>query len=430
MNEKSQQPSIARDQLKMILKDQREAFEKKHLGIEREELTRVGKYLRLPYVIVFSGLRRVGKSTLLAQIAHKFYPRGYYFVNFEDERMLNFSATDFDLLHEVLVELFTEQEVFFFDEIQNVPGWERFVRRMVDKGYKLYLTGSNASLFSQELGTKLTGRYLPIELLPFSFREFLAFKETPLPKTQILTPIERGRLKRHFNQYLSKGGIPDALKYPDSLWPKVLYEDVIFRDVAARYQITEVRALKELSFYLISNVSRLISYNKVKELLKLGSVNTVKNYVDYLETAWLFLVVNRYSYSVKTQQIAPKKIYGIDTGMVREVGFSFSENRGILLENLVYLSLRRSTKECYYFKCANNLEVDFYLPEKRLLIQVAQNLEGKKTKEREMEGLKRAAEELKIKKGFILTDDEKGIIKKEGLVITIKPIYEWLLETQ
>ena len=429
MNEKNQQPSIARNQLKMILKDQRKDFEKKDLGIEREELTRVSKYLRLPYVIVFSGLRRVGKSTLLAQIARKFYPGGYYFVNFEDERLLNFSAADFDLLHEVLVELFAEQDIFFFDEIQNVPGWERFVRRMVDKGYKLYLTGSNASLFSQELGTKLTGRYLPIELLPFSFREFLAFKETPLPKTQILTPIERGRLKRNFNQYLSKGGIPDALKYPDSSWPKVLYEDVIFRDVAARYQITEVRALKELSFYLISNVSRLISYNKVKELLKLGSVNTVKNYVDYLETAWLFLVVNRYSYSVKTQQIAPKKIYGIDTGMVRGVGFSFSENRGILLENLVYLSLRRSTKECYYYKCANNLEVDFYLPEKRLLIQVAQNLEDKKTKEREMEGLKRAAEELKIKKGFILTDDEKGAIKKGGLIITIKPIYEWLLET-
>ena len=282
MNEKNQQPSIARNQLKMILKDQRKDFEKKDLGIEREELTRVSKYLRLPYVIVFSGLRRVGKSTLLAQIARKFYPGGYYFVNFEDERLLNFSAADFDLLHEVLVELFAEQDIFFFDEIQNVPGWERFVRRMVDKGYKLYLTGSNASLFSQELGTKLTGRYLPIELLPFSFREFLAFKETPLPKTQILTPIERGRLKRNFNQYLSKGGIPDALKYPDSSWPKVLYEDVIFRDVAARYRITEVRALKELSFYLISNVSRLISYNKVKELLKLGSVNTVKNYVDYL----------------------------------------------------------------------------------------------------------------------------------------------------
>jgi len=421
--------NIDKDTLKIVLTDQLANFKNTDPGIERQQLKEVKKHLRSPFAIVFSGLRRVGKSTLLAQVAGKFYSNQYYYVNFEDERLMNFDAADFDSLHEILVELFGDKKVFFLDEIQNVTGWERFVRRMIDQGFKFYLAGSNASLLSRELGTKLTGRYLMIELLPFSFAEFLRFKKISIPADlSILAAPARGKLKKEFNDYLTKGGIPDALKYPNSGWPKTLYEDVLFRDVAARYKIDEVKALKELAFYLISNVGRLISFNKLKDWLKLGSVNTVKSYIDYLEAGWLIFVINQYAWSVKKQQIAAKKIYGIDTGLVREVGFAFSKNRGSLLENLIFLQLRRRYKQIFYYRTENNLEVDFYLPRNKILIQVSQNLADSETRNREIASLRQAMAEIKANRGLILTEGEKETLKLNGSIIEIKPIFEWLLE--
>ena len=168
---------MKRDELKALLLEQLEQFRNKDLGIERDKLRYIKNYARTPHIIVISGLRRVGKSTLLSQVAHKLYDKNeYYFVNFEDERFLNFTSNDFNMLYELLIELFGERRVFLFDEIQNILGWERFVRRMTDSGYKFYITGSNAMLLSGELGAKLTGRYIPIDLFPFSFGEFLSFK--------------------------------------------------------------------------------------------------------------------------------------------------------------------------------------------------------------------------------------------------------------
>lgn len=412
--------------LKTLLLDQSEQFKAKDLGVEREKLAQIEKHASSSYALVISGLRRVGKSTLLAQIARKFYPEDdYYFVNFEDERFLNFSADDFNLLYETLLELFGEKRVFLLDEVQNVVGWERFVRRMIDQGHKFYITGSNASLLSKELGTKLTGRYIPIELFPFSFREFLVLKQQKIPNLGHLTTLQKGKLKKNFNEYLDIGGIPDALKYPDINLHKTLYDDVIYRDVAVRYQIEETKALKELTFYLLSNVSTLISFNKLKELLKLGSVNTVKNYIDYLQTSWLTFTVNKYAFSIKKQQIANKKIYAIDTGLVKSVAFSFSENRGKLLENLTFLTLRRLSEEIYYYTTQNNLEIDFYLPKQKLLIQVCQSLLDKDTNSREVRALEEAMEELNISSSMILTEDED--IEVENSHIKIVPIYKWLL---
>lgn len=417
---------MKKDILKTLLLDQFEQFKTKELGVEREKLIQIEKFVSSTYAVVISGLRRVGKSTLLAQIAHRFYPEdNYYFVNFEDERFLNFGADDFNALYETLLELFGEKKVFLLDEVQNVVGWERFVRRMIDQSHKFYITGSNASLLSKELGTKLTGRYIPIELFPFSFREFLVIKQQKIPNLAYLTTLQKGKLKRYFNQYLKDGGIPDALKYPDINLHKTLYDDVIYRDVAVRYQIEETKALKELAFYLLSNVSTLISFNKLKELLKLGSVNTVKNYIDYLQTSWLTFTVNKYAFSIKKQQIANKKIYAIDTGLVKSVAFYFSENRGKLLENLTFLTLRRLSEEIYYYTTQNNLEVDFYLPKQKLLIQVCQSLALEDTKIREIRALEKAMEELNISSSMILTEDED--VEVENSHIKIIPIYKWLL---
>lgn len=409
----------------MLLREQLKDFENQELGVEREKLAEISKYIDNPYAVVISGLRRVGKSTLMGQIARKHYKDNYYFVNFENERFLNFESSDFSSLHETLVELFGERKVFFLDEIQNVEGWEHFVRRLLDQKYKLYITGSNASLLSQELGTKLTGRYIPIELYPFSFKEFLKLKNET--KNTPLTIIERGKLKFLFDKYLKTGGIPDTIKYPALPIHKTLYDDVIYRDIATRYKIDDPTPLRELAFYLLSNICSSISFNKLKDLLKLGSGNTVRSYIGYLETSWLISTVNVYAYSIKKQQIAPKKVYAIDTGLVKSIAFSFSANSGKYLENAVQIALKRSGEKIYYFKTSKGYEVDFYLPQKKQLIQVTKSFENEDTKQREIRAIVEAAKETKAKNCLILTWDQEERLVVDGISIEIKPVWQWLL---
>ena len=420
---------ITKDSLASALKEQFESFQARDLGVEREILGQLKKTIAALQITVVTGLRRVGKSTLLAQIANKYLKDGYYFVNFEDERLLNFQVKDFDLLHETLIGLFGEKQTFLFDEIQNVPEWERFVRRLHDQGYKLIVTGSNASLLSQELGTRLTGRSIRVELFPFSFREFLSFRKVEVPDLKVLTIKQKGQLLKLTKDYIVSGGIPDSLKYPELEIHKTLYDDVLYRDIATRYKLDNVKSLKELAFYLISNVSTLTSFNKLKQLLKLGSVNTVKSYIDYLESSWLFFVVNKYAYSVKEQQIAAKKIYGIDTGLIGSVGFSFSGNKGKLIENAVYLQLRRKRQDIYYYKTVQDYEVDFFLPKENAFIQVSQHFGLPETQERELRAIAIAVQEQKKAATYIvITESDKQTLNREGLKIQVVPLYEWLLK--
>jgi hypothetical protein len=423
-----QPTQITKDILASALKEQAESFQARDLGVEREILEELKGTILAPHITVITGLRRVGKSTLLAQIANKYLKDGYYLVNFEDERLLNFQVKDFNLLHETLISMFGEKQTFLFDEIQNVPEWERFVRRLHDQGYKFIVTGSNASLLSQELGTRLTGRSIRVELFPFSFREFLSFKEVKVPDSKVLTTMQKGQLLKLTKEYVVSGGIPDSLKYPELEIHKTLYDDVLYRDVATRYKLDNVKSLKELTFYLVSNISTLISFNKLKALLKLGSVNTVKSYIDYLENSWLFFVVNKYAYSVKEQQIAAKKIYGIDTGLVNSVSFSFSENKGKLMENVVYLQLRRKNQDIYYYKTVQDYEVDFFLPKEKAFIQVSQHFDTSETQERELRAVTAAVlEQKEVTTHIVVTERDKQVIDREGLHIQVVPLYEWLL---
>ena len=423
------QTKITRDLLASVLKDQVGSFTLQDLGIEREILDQLSDIISAPQITVITGLRRVGKSTLLAQIANKYLKDDFFFVNFEDERLLNFQVKDFDLLHETLISLFGEKNTFLFDEIQNVPEWERFVRRLHDQGYKFIVTGSNASLLSQELGTRLTGRSVRIEVFPFSFREFLQFKKVKIPNLKILTTRQRGNLRKQASEYITSGGIPDALKYPKIEIHKTLYDDVLYRDIATRYKLENIKSLKELAFYLVSNISALISFNKLKELLKLGSVNTVKSYIDYLENSWLFFVVNKYAFSVKEQQIAAKKLYSIDTGLAQSVGFSFSKNEGKLMENAVFLQLRRKRQDIFYYKTDEGYEVDFFEPKEGSLIQVAHQFDMIETEGRELRAIVAAAKEQKKTKNLVIvTGSEKLTLEKEGLQIQVIPLYEWLLK--
>jgi predicted AAA+ superfamily ATPase len=430
MDENSWKSKFSKDQIKAMLLEQKQTFWQREIGVERERLGEIERAMPLPHAVVISGLRRVGKSTLLAQFAHRSGEERFYYVNFEDDRFLGFQAEDANDLYQALVELFGERPVFIIDEVQNVTGWEHFVRRFMDQGIKFFITGSNASLLSRELGTRLTGRYVPVELFPFSFVEFMHFKEYAIPDLTRLTTVEKASLQQKLNEYLSLGGIPEPLKYPELPLLRTLYDDIIYRDIATRYRIEEVRALKELAFYVMSNPTSQISFNKLKEQFRLGSVNTIKNYIEYLENSWLIFTVNVYAYSVKRQQIAAKKIYSIDTGLINAIGFSFSPNTGKLMENTVFLALRRKTHEIYYYTTPAGYEVDFYLPESGQLVQVAQSMDNPTTREREIRALADAIGALGLSSGLILTDSYSETITRNGFTITIRSLAEWLLESE
>ena len=428
MNENPWKAKWTRDQIKAMLLEQFQAFWQLSPGIERTQLAEVERAAPLPHAVIISGLRRVGKSTLLAQLAHRLGEDQFYYVNFEDDRLISFQAEDANDLYQGLLELFGERKIFIVDEVQNIPGWEHFVRRFMDMEFKFYITGSNASLLSRELGSRLTGRYVPIELFPFSFREFLHFRQIPIPDLNRLTTIDLARLQQALGEYLRLGGIPDPLKYPELPLLRTLYEDVLYRDIATRYRVEEVRALKELAFYLMSNPTGQVSFNKLKEQFRLGSVNTIKNYIEYLENSWLIFTLNVYDYSVKRQQIAPKKVYPIDPGLANVVGFSFSPNTGKLLETAAFLALRRQTKEIYYYTTPASYHLDFYLPETRQLIQVSQHIDNPATREREVRALFDAMQALKVEESLILADVNANPIQENGFTIQIRSLAEWLLD--
>jgi predicted AAA+ superfamily ATPase len=419
--------------LKEIVLEQEKDRKSLNKGVPRTALAVALRHATLPHAVVVSGVRRCGKSTLLNQVIDDHYKNGVYYLNFEDERLVDFTVEDFNDLYEVFLELYGEKKVFFFDEIQNIPKWEVFVRRMQGKGCKFFITGSNASLLSKELGTKLSGRNVSIELFPFSFQEFLSFRGVQPSKNGLFVTAERAALKKHFSEYLRHGGMPEYLKYQDQVLLKRVYEDILYRDIVARYGIKQVKPLRELGLYLLSNIGGTFSYNNLKKVLGLGSMNTIKSFADYLENSYLIFLISKFSYSLKEQFVALKKIYCIDNGLAESIAFQFSKNKGKFLENLVFLELKRTGSEIYYYKTTNNLEVDFLVKsgKKNLqLIQVADNLDNDKTRQREINSLTRAMEELKLKEALILTDDTEDDLEIEGKRIKVIPLYKWLLREE
>lgn len=416
--------------LKELMQEQYSLLWEREQGVVRECLSDISKFIKMPHIVVISGLRRCGKSTLLLQIIHSFYREPVYYFNFEDERLTDFTAEDFNNLFELNIELYGKSKVFFFDEIQNIANWEMFVRRMHDSGYKIFVTGSNASLLSREIGTRLTGRYMPIELYPFSFQEYLTFKGVVVGEESLALTTERAGIKRRFNEYLKNGGLPEYVKYRQRDIITSLYNDIIFRDIAARYDIKEIKSLRDLSIYLLSNSGTLVSFNRLKEMLGLGSVNTVKSFMEYLENSFLISTVPRFSYSIRKQIMNPKKIYGIDNGILNFASFRFSENKGKFLENLVFVELKRRKKEIFYYKTRKGLEVDFLLKEGtriKELIQVTQSVGREDVRNRELNALLMAMQELNVSKSYILTEDNEEEIILNRKKIIIMPVYKWLL---
>ncbi|MDI3484785.1 MAG: uncharacterized protein PWQ50_5 [Methanolobus sp.] len=415
-----------KNKLKVILKEQNNAIKKVEGLVERELLNKITDKTS-DLIIIVSGLRRAGKSTLMNEIRRNHLNESY-FVNFDDERFFDFTIEDFQTMYELLIELYGERDTFFFDEIQNIHGWERFVRRLHDDKKKVYVTGSNASMLSRELGTHLTGRHLSYSLYPYSFKEFLYFKKhiSSLPET--LTTIEKSTIKRYFNEYIETGGIPEFVKLRDDLYIKTLYENILYRDIIARYNLRNEKALKTTVYFAASNIAKEISFNSIKNLTGLSSATTIKEYFEYLENSYLAYLVPKFSASLKTQVYSNKKVYFVDTAIARILGFRTSEDYGRILENTVFMELKRRSQEVYYHR--DKKECDFVIRDGyqiKEVIQVTKSMDDPDTMKRELEGLLEAMETYDLQEGLILTDDTEDQMEMNGKKIMVKPVWKWML---
>ena len=415
-----------KEKLKQLLIEQNQVKDIKTMT-PRELTSYIQNFHETPFIVIVSGIRRSGKSTLLHQMRSKLLKNSYY-VNFDDERFVQFTVDDFQSLHESLIELFGNKNIFLFDEIQNIKSWERFVRRLHDAGKKIYVTGSNASMLSKELGTHLTGRHITFSLYPFSFREFLQFKQHSFGSLDKLTTEQRGILKKFFNEYLEKGGFPEYLQTGKEEYLKFVYENILYRDIITRYNLTNEKTIKEVVYYAVSNIGKEISFNSLRKLTQLTSATTIKEYFEYLENSYLTFLISRYNRSLKKQIYYNKKVYFIDTGMAKILGFRASDDIGRMLENVVFLHLKRLNKEIYFHK--EKYECDFVIRKGIPIveaIQVTYNLQ--ENKDREINGLLEALQMYKLKEGLLLTSDHEGELTINKKKIIIKPVWKWLLET-
>ncbi|MDR2564280.1 MAG: ATP-binding protein [Prevotellaceae bacterium] len=397
---------ILKSFLSRIIDEQRALLFEKPVGTEREMLSSLPELGSMALIV--SGIRRCGKSTLIRQYLKSKYPNAL-FLNFEDSRMYDFEQNDFLRLNEIIAE--RQIKTLFFDEIQVIKGWEIFVRQKLDEGFQIAITGSNATLLSRELGTKLTGRHLSLELFPFCFAEFCRNRNLEIS----LDSSEK---------YLKNGGFPEYLKeYNDDIL-STLFDDILLRNIIVRYNISDVRLIRRLAGYLISNIGKLLTGNKLRSYFEIKSTTTVLEYLSYMEDAYLFFLIPKFSYSVKKQSINPRKLYSVDTGMIFKNSLSFSNDFGQVFENLVFMHYRRKFSEIYYF--AEKNECDFVICNKNTVIEVVQvcyelspdNLQ------RELNGLVEALNFFGLTEGKIITFRQKDSFILDGKTLNALPFFE------
>lgn len=425
--------NLSREFLRKIVQEQYETILRKPLGIQREIMAQLEIKLKSNHIYVITGIRRCGKSTLLRQIMHTFYhDQNFYYLNFDDERLTGFTADDFDRMYEVLIEHFGNYDVFFFDEIQNVKDFERFIRRLHDMEKKVFITGSNATLLGSEIATKLTGRHLDLELFPFSFREFLKFYAKEITNSDIYSAVGRSAIIKQFDQYCKDGGMPEYLQVHDNEILMRIYEDILIKDIAVRNNLTSIKQLKDLARYLFSNVGSKINYSKLSQFVQIKSPNTVKSYMEQIQIAYLGFMIPKLEYSVKKQIISDRKFYAIDTGMIEKVSTKISEDKGWILENMVYMELRRRfIDSIIYYDKTDESECDFAIMNRHTVhtaIQVTYFLSDQ-NRTRELAGIESVLKRYNLNEGWILTYDQEEEINLIKYIIHVIPVWKWLLKS-
>lgn len=398
-------------ELQAIIDDQMVNMDSRE-SMPRDVLNQI-KYLP-EFATIIKGIRRCGKSTLAQQWRRQMNGETLA-LNFDDLRMMPFTLDDFRLLDQVLLK--RKPSTIVFDEIQSIRGWELYVRQKLDQGQRILLTGSNASLLSRELGTRLSGRHLDQELHVFSFPEFIRFRGLEPNQTSL-------------REYLRQGGFPGYLKTGDADILKSLVEDILYKDVALRHNLRNVQPLKDLCLFLLGSAAKRISPTRLKEAMRVKSATTILEYVGFLEEAYLVERMEVYSPSTKARLLAPKKIYIADTALSYTLHASMTPDLGHLLENIVYWHLRRMSPELYYFD-DGSCECDFLAKRPNgsfSPIQVTWALD-ESNETREFNGLVHAMKNLGANEGTIVTADRADETIREGFRIRIVPAYDFLRET-
>ncbi|MCF7871494.1 ATP-binding protein [Candidatus Woesearchaeota archaeon] len=397
---------LSKDVLKEVVLAQQKDLELP-FGVTREKQVKPLK----KFALIITGLRRSGKSTLLRQYFSNKKP--IYYLHFEDLRLSSFESSDFTKLNVVFEEVLGNDGVYFLDEVQNINSWEIYVRSLVDSGKEVYVTGSNSSLMSKELGTRLTGRHISEELYPFNFSEFCLAKK------------KKESLKL-FDDYLVSGGLPEYVLQQDVRILESLVKDIIYKDVLVRHRIREEAIVERLVSYILSNIGKEISYNKIKDLMGVGSPNTIISLMDALEDAYFIFTINTFDYSLKKQLRNKRKVYCVDNGFITQTSLQFSKNLGRLLENLVFVELKRRGYEIFFHK--EKYECDFIIKKNNLsAIQVCYEL-NLDNQQRELNGLVEGMKKIKATEGIIITRHQDDFFEIDDMKIKVVSIMDWLKE--
>lgn len=386
-------------------------------------------------VLVLTGVRRSGKTSMMYiminEIIRSVEPKQIMYVNLEDPTFEQFSL---DEIYRNYVEIMLpdDDQFIFLDEIQNKKGWEKWVKRMYDsrKRIKITVTGSNSSLLKTEFSSYLAGRNLTQEIFPLTFSEYLGFLDA-IPENEAKLLASTPEINHHLDVFMRFGGYPEVVLEDNEKLKITLLKEyfsaILNRDVIARYPIKDQRKLERLAVYLVTNISCEVSAKSLSRTVNLN-IKTVQKYISHLESVYLFFFVNHFSYSLKDQYTYPRKVYCVDTGLKNAVGFSFSEDNGIIMENIVYLKLRQMG-EVYYWK-ERDADIDFVLKQGkdvRLLVQSCYDMSNEKTRRREVKSLLKAMDHFGLKEGIVITRDMEEEIMEDENRIRLIPIRKWLL---
>jgi predicted AAA+ superfamily ATPase len=394
---------------------------------------------------VVIGMRRAGKTWFCYQKIKELIVSGIkkeeiLYLNFEDDRLLEFNVNNFQEILDVYFGKYPEHRnarcYFFFDEIQRIDQWEMFIRRLLDtENLQIFITGSSSKLLGSEIATSLRGRSLPIEIFPFSFEEFLKFHGLFSDSPKTFGANTASVLRKAVKDYLEGGGFPEVQKLDRNLRIEILQgyiDSVLLKDIVERHKVSNILVFKHLVRHIMNSSGGQFSVNKFFNTMKSMSIKCTKNslyeYCDHLTEAFLFYRVPIHSRSEKSRLINPAKIYTIDTGLLNAMTFRNSYNYGQLLETMVFMHLRRGGYEAEYVNTKDGHEADFFtrhrISGETQLIQVCWEMSDKKTFERELQGLKSAMDELSLSTGTIVTWDDETIIEKK---INVVPIWKWLI---
>lgn len=408
--------------------------------VPRLSLPEISHFIPDRQILAMIGIRRAGKSTLMFQLMEELVNRGtdekdLLYVNFEEPLFTQYLSLD---LLDAILTAFKEivrpsgRIFLFLDEIQDIPSWERWIRVRTDQGVKVIISGSSSKLLSSELATLLTGRQISFHVHPFSFREFIVSQGVHT-KNLLDTLKQKTQIGALLHDYLKWGGFPEAVLMADEHKKRILltqyFEDILYKDVAFRHGLKDINLLKKLGFYALTNIGNRVSYSRLAKEMALPSVETVRHYFLFIQEAFLLYELPKFSFKYREQVKTPRKIYAADMGMRNAVAFRFSQDIGRLAENFVFLELKRRGYEVFYFQ--KKQEVDFYVRHETkdaLLINVAWEMAGRATRQRELAGLQEAMAELGINNGLLLTERTEEEIKTPEGNIAVKPLWLWAIE--